>query len=235
MDPTLAQATLVPSGTTDPPYKDFGDAVAVATAGGVTTVVVGAPGKFINGNGTQGAAYVFTGSGGTYTQQARLIASDGAAQNGFGSSVAVAMDGATTTVVVGRRLRASATPAAPGNGPEQGRTSIPAVATTYTEQAILRPSTVRRQLLRLQRRRHHRRHDGDHRRRRPALDLSRLRQSDHRHRLPLRGQRRLLHAAGHASRPARSRTAPTSAGSVALARNGNDEHARRRRTGCQQQ
>ena len=101
VDPTLAQATLVPSDTTDPPYEDFGNAVAVATAGGVTTVVVGAPGKFINGMAHSARRASSPSRGGSYTQLARLGASDGAAQNGFSSSVAVATDGATTTVVVG--------------------------------------------------------------------------------------------------------------------------------------
>jgi uncharacterized protein (TIGR03437 family) len=48
------------------------------------TVVIGAP-----GNSSQGAAYVFTGSGSSWTQQAKLTASDGAAGDQFGISVGV--------------------------------------------------------------------------------------------------------------------------------------------------
>jgi hypothetical protein len=63
----------------------------VAVSG--TTVVVGATGS---GNGT-GAAYVFTRSGSTWTQQAKLTAAHGAAGDSFGYSVALS----GTTAVVG--------------------------------------------------------------------------------------------------------------------------------------
>jgi hypothetical protein len=43
-----------------------------------------------------GAAYVFTSSGSTWTQQAKLTASDGAANNDFGFSVA--LSGSTALV-----------------------------------------------------------------------------------------------------------------------------------------
>jgi autotransporter-associated beta strand protein len=61
---------------------------AVSTSG--NTVVVGAPGTTVGGNGGQGAAYVFTGPGSGWadmTQTAKLTASDGAAGDGFGSAV----------------------------------------------------------------------------------------------------------------------------------------------------
>ena len=51
--------------------------------------LVGAAGKNIDSNGTQGAAYVFVRSGSSWTQQARLTASDGAARDRFGISVAI--------------------------------------------------------------------------------------------------------------------------------------------------
>ena len=57
--------------------------ISVAISG--TTVVVGAYGKA----SFTGAAYTFTGSGSTWTQQAKLIASDGAANDDFGISVAI--------------------------------------------------------------------------------------------------------------------------------------------------
>ncbi len=73
----------------------FGTAVAVS--GG--TVVVGAPCHPGSASGScgPGAAYVFTQSGGTWTQQAKLTASDGKAGDDFGWSVGV--DG--STIVVG--------------------------------------------------------------------------------------------------------------------------------------
>jgi len=52
-------------------------------------IVIGAPRKTINGNTIQGAAYVFVRSGGTWTQQARLLAGDGVAVDQFGQSVAI--------------------------------------------------------------------------------------------------------------------------------------------------
>jgi hypothetical protein len=55
----------------------------VAIAG--TTAVVGA----INANSGTGAAYVFTGSGSTWSQQAELAASNGAPNDQFGTSAAI--------------------------------------------------------------------------------------------------------------------------------------------------
>jgi hypothetical protein len=68
---------------------EFGYSVALSGS----TAVVGA----INNNAGTGAAYVFTRSGSTWTQQAKLTASDGAASDFFGYSVAIV----TTTAVVG--------------------------------------------------------------------------------------------------------------------------------------
>ena len=60
-------------------------------------MVVGAAHTTVNGNSGQGAAYVFTESGSAWTQTAELTASDGAAGNYFGYSVAISGN----TVVVG--------------------------------------------------------------------------------------------------------------------------------------
>jgi len=83
-------ATLVGSDTTS------GDTFGFSVALSGTTAVVGAPGHSANGNYT-GSAYVFTESGGTWTQAAELQASDHAAGDWFGSSVGV--DG--SNVIVG--------------------------------------------------------------------------------------------------------------------------------------
>ncbi|MBI4672554.1 MAG: hypothetical protein HY741_12925 [Chloroflexi bacterium] len=75
----------------------FGTAVAISSDG--STVMVGAPDDDIGSNNDQGSVYVFVGSGGTWSQQAKLLAADGAAADGFGSVAALSGDG--TTVVVG--------------------------------------------------------------------------------------------------------------------------------------
>jgi hypothetical protein len=85
------QAKLVPSDAESLDY--FGRSVAVSG----DTAVVGAYNKDIGSNGNQGSAYVFVRSGLVWTEQARLTASDGAAFDHFGYSVAVSGD----TVVVG--------------------------------------------------------------------------------------------------------------------------------------
>jgi hypothetical protein len=64
------------------------------------TVIVGASLDDVEGNANQGSAYVFQRSGGTWTQQAKLAADDGAPSAAFGFSVAVGGD----TAVVGASL-----------------------------------------------------------------------------------------------------------------------------------
>jgi hypothetical protein len=87
VDPWVQQAELTPAAN--------GSGLSVAVSG--NTVVVGAPHQMVGSNSEQGAAYVFVESGGTWSQQAELIASDGATDDGFGGSVAVS----GSTVVVG--------------------------------------------------------------------------------------------------------------------------------------
>jgi hypothetical protein len=95
IDPFVQQAKLTASdGATS---HSFGQSVAVAG----DTIVVGAPDATVSGNTRQGGAYVFvkpaSGWSGGLTQSAKLTASDGAASNRFGVSVAIAGD----TIVVG--------------------------------------------------------------------------------------------------------------------------------------
>jgi len=66
----------------------FGFSVALSG----DTVVVGAEGGDIGANGNQGAAYVFARGGTDWTQQRKLTASDGAAGDSFGFSVALSGD-----------------------------------------------------------------------------------------------------------------------------------------------
>jgi len=82
---------------------------AVATDGG--TAVVGAPFHAVDGRAAQGAAYAFSGASG-WTSPAELVAADGAADDQFGSAVAVdgpvAVVGAPHHAVGSDRLRGAA-------------------------------------------------------------------------------------------------------------------------------
>jgi hypothetical protein len=82
------------------PAERFGDKVAISE----DTVVVGA---FLDsgptGNG-EGAAYVFVRSGAVWSEQQKLEASDAAANDWFGESVAISGD----TVVIGSSIKAGA-------------------------------------------------------------------------------------------------------------------------------
>ena len=66
------------------PFDDFGQSVALAGS----TAVVGADFAMVGANSFQGAAYVFARSGEQWTEQVKLIASDGAANDDLGISVA---------------------------------------------------------------------------------------------------------------------------------------------------
>ncbi len=93
VDPLVQQAELTAS---DGAASDhFG--YSVALSGNGTTALVGAPYHTVNGDSNQGAAYVFTFSGGIWSQQ-ELTASDGATGDYFGSSVALSSDGNTALV-----------------------------------------------------------------------------------------------------------------------------------------
>ncbi len=74
-------------------YDYFGGAVAISG----NALVVGAYGDTINGQETQGSLYVFTRNGSTWTQQQKLIASDGAWNDFFAVGVAMSSD----TIVAG--------------------------------------------------------------------------------------------------------------------------------------
>lgn len=66
-------------------FDRFGSSVAIAG----DYAVIGAHGKGINGNNSQGAAYVFKRVGSTWSQMQRLTADDGATYDEFGRSVAI--------------------------------------------------------------------------------------------------------------------------------------------------
>ncbi|MBY0111219.1 MAG: hypothetical protein K2Y21_00250 [Phycisphaerales bacterium] len=75
-----------------------GDSFASSLAISGNTAIVGASNDDVGSNADQGSAYVFVRSGATWTQQAKLIAPDGAASDGFGTSVAVSGDTAMVGV-----------------------------------------------------------------------------------------------------------------------------------------
>ncbi|HEX5314983.1 MAG TPA: FG-GAP repeat protein, partial [Gammaproteobacteria bacterium] len=80
---TQSQKFTADDGATD---NFFGDAVAVSGS----TALIGASYATVAGNNYQGAAYVFGEAGGIWTQQQKLVAADGAANDNFGTAVALA-------------------------------------------------------------------------------------------------------------------------------------------------
>lgn len=63
---------------------------------GTTTVLIGADGAAIDGNTSRGAAYLFTASGGSWSQTHKFVASDGTTDDFFGA--ALAWDGHTALI-----------------------------------------------------------------------------------------------------------------------------------------
>jgi len=78
----------------NPSVQKFGSSISLSPDGG--TALIGAPhSNCVDGCGE---AYVFTKSGGSWSEQARLIASDGLSQGFFGASTALSADGQTALV-----------------------------------------------------------------------------------------------------------------------------------------
>jgi hypothetical protein len=94
VDPLVQQQLLSSSDGYRNDY--FGAAVALSSDG--NTALIGAYGKMIGSNNAQGAAYVFIRSGGVWSQQQKLTASDGTTFDQFGISVALSSDGNTALV-----------------------------------------------------------------------------------------------------------------------------------------
>jgi hypothetical protein len=113
------QAKIFP--TTGGYYDFFGYAVSLDG----DTALIGAPGGIFNPP-YPGAAYIFTRTGTTWTQQARLIPSDGHDGDNFGN--VVALDGDTAIVGVGYM--------APGSGSVYVYTRT---GTTWTQQTKIVP------------------------------------------------------------------------------------------------
>jgi len=115
---------------------EFGGSVGISG----TSIVVGAP----LANGDSGAIYLFNRSGSTWSQAARLTASNAAPAARFGYSVAISGD----TVAAGASGEASAATGVNGN---QGDSSAPGAGAAYVfqragaswlQQAYLKPSNT---------------------------------------------------------------------------------------------
>ena len=119
------QAKLLASDPTG--SATFGTSISISSNG--TTIAIGAP-----YSGTGGAVYVFTGSGSTWTQQAKLIASDTAADDRFGNQVSISSDG--DTILIGAQDK---TVTSTANGAAYVFTRS---GTTWTQQAKLVPTTL---------------------------------------------------------------------------------------------
>lgn len=105
---------------------EFGHSVAIFG----DTVIVGARLHNVGANSDQGAAYIFTRSGSTWTQQAKLVAADGAPTDQFGYSVAI--DESGSSVIVGAFVNDV------GSIADQGSAYIfVRTGTTWTQQAQL--------------------------------------------------------------------------------------------------
>jgi hypothetical protein len=75
----------------------FGWAVALSNDG--DTALIGAPGKSDSGTTSNGASYIFTRNGTTWTQQAKVLASDKGNNAGFGIFVALAGTDGNTALI----------------------------------------------------------------------------------------------------------------------------------------
>lgn len=132
-------------------FDQFGFSVAISE----TTVIVGAPGEAstaigVNGNQTSnsasnaGAAYVFTRTGSTWTQQAYLKASNTGSSDNFGESVAISGD----TAVVSAPREASAATGVNGNQADNSAFFAGAAyvfnrnGVVWTQQAYLKASNT---------------------------------------------------------------------------------------------
>ncbi len=78
----------------------FGQSVSLNSEG--STAVISAPWEDISAQTNQGSAYVFVRNGTTWSEQTKLTASDGAANDEFGWSVSLNADGSTVLIGVHR-------------------------------------------------------------------------------------------------------------------------------------
>jgi trimeric autotransporter adhesin len=152
---TWSQQAYVKASNSDS-RDDFGHDLALAADG--STLAVGAPGESSaatgiggtqadNSAGSSGAAYVFTRSGTTWSQQAYVKASNTGSVDGFGTSVALSAGG---TLAVGAPFEASAAIGIGGSQADNSAGSSGAVyvftpsGTTWSQQAYVKASNTGR-------------------------------------------------------------------------------------------
>ncbi|WP_277543664.1 FG-GAP repeat protein [Haloarcula laminariae] len=75
---------------------EFGNSVALSSDG--TTALIGAHEDDDPNEDGAGSAYIFDGSGGSWSQQVKLVADDGTDGDNFGRSVALSRDGTTALI-----------------------------------------------------------------------------------------------------------------------------------------
>ena len=115
----------------------------VALSGDGSTMVVGAPG---DGGNAAGAVYVFARSAGSWAQQAVITASNAGANDGFGTRVALSVDG--STLAVGARREDSNATGVNGNETDNLAADSGAVyvfvrsAGAWTQQAYVKASNT---------------------------------------------------------------------------------------------
>ncbi len=88
--------------------RSIGDSFGAGVSISGDYVLVGSPYDDVGANNSQGSAYVFVRNGTTWTQQAKLIASDGAVGDSFGTSVSISGDYAIVGAVQDDGSRGSA-------------------------------------------------------------------------------------------------------------------------------
>lgn len=111
------------------PSDRMGHAVSVSG----DTLVVGAPDDAVGRQLDQGSAHVFVRVGGAWVLQAKLVATDGAASDRFGTSVSIAGD----TVLVGAPLADTADAPEAFGGAEGAVYVFTRSGTTWSQQAKL--------------------------------------------------------------------------------------------------
>ncbi len=74
-------------------FDNFGNSVDIDG----NYIIVGAYGKDVGGNSSQGEAYIYYFNGSTWTEQAKLTASNGSSNDEFGESVSISGDYAAVT------------------------------------------------------------------------------------------------------------------------------------------
>jgi hypothetical protein len=84
-----ASDAIIPPLTRVASDREVGDQFGYSVAINGNYAVVGAPSDNVGANTNQGCAYIFFRTGSVWTEQAKLLASDGAANDNFGYSVSI--------------------------------------------------------------------------------------------------------------------------------------------------